>query len=516
MQRRENLAAGSGIGRTTGIRSADARFETEVSNGGRDMGDADVDDMLICGPWDPAAPNVSLYRVYGPNGPVSDPGPADSPAEVSTVFLDMSDADVDDMLICGPWREALTNEDMLIYGPYDPAILNVSELCLNAPDNRSIFIYGPYDPAALNVIELCLNAPDNRSIFIYGPCDPAALNVSIPWLPDVPGFETRTVVNPRMLKFGGGQFSGDLNGDGCADIIMSITQDGHDACGMTGAWLIQEDRTAVWGDLGTRGENWEIFGTGLAAFDPRCVGGLNQRWTPDVYLKSSDNTVSVWYTLDVYRGDASVTVLEWRTIACFDRDTAVLGLGDFDGNGQTDLLLRNANGAVGCYLTKGEAAGWNYFRSLGDEWTIAAIGDLNGDGISDLVLQNDSGAVAGWLVQSDRTVTCTDLGAPAGFSVVGCGDFDGDGTDDVLLQNGSYFGAWLMQDGHATGWFGIGDLGDVTVEQVADFDGDGRDDLRMRTASGDLGAHLVRGADCTVWEYYGSVGAEWSTSLAAL
>ena len=63
---------------------------------------------------------------------------------------------------------------------------------------------------------------------------------------------------------------------------------------------------------------------------------------------------------------------------------------------------------------------------------------------------------------------------------------------------------------------GLGDQGDVTVEQIADFDSDGKDDLRIRTAAGDLGAQLVKGADTLDWKYYGSVGAEWSTSLAAL
>ena len=84
------------------------------------------------------------------------------------------------------------------------------------------------------------------------------------------------------------------------------------------------------------------------------------------------------------------------------------------------------------------------------------------------------------------------------------------------MKNGNYYGAWLVNNGNAAGWMGLGDLGDVTVEQIADFDGDGKDDLRIRTAAGDLGTQLVRGADTLEWKYYGSVGSEWSTSLAAI
>ena len=105
---------------------------------------------------------------------------------------------------------------------------------------------------------------------------------------------------------------------------------------------------------------------------------------------------------------------------------------------------------------------------------------------------------------------------PEGFAIVGAGDFDGDGVDDVLLKKDTYYGAWLVEDGSVKSWFGLGDLGNVTVEQIADFDGDGKDDLRIRTAAGDLGSQLVKAADTLEWRYYGSVGNEWSTSLAAL
>ena len=299
-----------------------------------------------------------------------------------------------------------------------------------------------------------------------------------------------------------GNTAGDLNADGRADVIMSITQKNHGAEGATGAWLIQSDQTAAWGDLSQRNPGWEIFGTGITAAG---------KATNDVYVKSADNVIGAWVT------DNSGHVTGWETVSQFDDATQILGLGDFNGNGQTDLLLRNVNGAVGCFFTGGGKTGWNYFQSLGDEWKITAVGDLNGDGRDDVVLKHDAGFAGSWLTQSDGTRVWANLDTlPAGFAIVGCGDFDGDGVDDVLLQKGTYYGAWLAQNGSVKSWFGLGDLGNVTVEQIADFDGDGKDDLRIRTAAGDLGAQLVRAADTLEWHYYGSVGNEWSTSLAAI
>ena len=295
---------------------------------------------------------------------------------------------------------------------------------------------------------------------------------------------------------------GDLNGDGRADIVMTITQTTHPDCGATGAWLIQSDQTAAWGDLSQRNAGWSIFGTGATGAG---------KTTNDVYVKSSDNVVGAWTTND------AGAVTGWETVGQFDATTQVLGLGDFNGDGQTDLLLRNTNGAVGCYFTSGETLGWNYFQSLGDEWTVAAVGDLNGDGRSDVVLKHDAGFAGSWLTQSDYTMAWADLDTlPEGFAIVGAGDFNGDGTYDVLLKKDNYYGAWIVQNGNAKSWMGLGDLGTATVEQIADFDADGIDDLRIRTATGDLGAQLVKGADALTWKYYGSVGNEWSTALAAI
>ena len=294
----------------------------------------------------------------------------------------------------------------------------------------------------------------------------------------------------------------DLNGDGRADIVMTIDKAGHPADGSTGAWLIQNDQTAAWGDLSQRDADWDILGLGATA---------PGKATKDVYLVSPDNVVGAWTT------DAAGKVSGWKTIDSFDAATTVGGLGDFNGDGQSDLLLVNDNGAVGCYFTSGEKTGWNYFQSLGSEWQICGIGDLNGDGRDDLVLLHDEGFAGSWLTQADGTMEWANLDTlQPGFAIVGCGDFDGDGTDDVLLKKDSYYGAWLVQDGQVRDWMGLGDLGNVTVEQIADFDGDGCDDLRIRTANGDLGAELVKGADNLKWAYYGSVGSEWLTEPLGL
>ena len=386
-----------------------------------------------------------------------------------------------------------------------PVLVNNLSLIQGTPDFTITVAndqaYGTYKLAAgpasfTGSIEVCTDNTCLGSITVGSTVELAGQSYTLNLTDDLLSFTVGAVI-PVVTGV-----ADDLNADGRADIVMTIDQPGHPADGSTGAWLIQQNQTAAWGDLSTRNAGWEIFGMGTTSAG---------KTTNDVYVRSADNVIGAWVT------NESGAVSGWETVGEFDSSTQVLGLGDFNGNGQTDLLLRNTNGAVGCFFTGGDVTGWNYFQSLGDEWKLSAVGDLNGDGRADVVLKHDAGFAGSWLTQADYTMAWADLDTlPDGFAIIGAGDFNGDGTDDVLLKNGNYYGAWLVQDGNAAGWFGIGDLGDVTVEQIADFDGDGKDDLRIRTAAGDLGTQLVKGADTLDWKYYGSVGTEWSTSLAAI
>ena len=107
----------------------------------------------------------------------------------------------------------------------------------------------------------------------------------------------------------------------------------------------------------------------------------------------------------------------------------------------------------------------------------------------------------------------------SGWNIEDTGDFDGDGNGDVLVANpeasevigliGYWKDAatWTLIDGYSPEWDMI---------SADDFNGDGVDDLRLRTDRGDIGVLLVNGEDSMTWNYYGSVGSEWNTALAAL
>ena len=57
----------------------------------------------------------------------------------------------------------------------------------------------------------------------------------------------------------------DLNGDGIADVVLTIEKADHKYFGATGAWLVSEDQNLSWLDLSTLGNGFKLLDTGYTA-----------------------------------------------------------------------------------------------------------------------------------------------------------------------------------------------------------------------------------------------------------
>ena len=286
----------------------------------------------------------------------------------------------------------------------------------------------------------------------------------------------------------------DLDNNGLADVILRHTKQGF-----TGAWLTTGDESVIkWGNLSDIKDDVRLLGTG------RLYGTDNDG--QDIFFADS-KSVGAWNVVDG-------KVTGYKSIMSVNSTTNVLGLGDFNGDGATDILLRSTNGDLGFYGTDG--TGWEYLIGLGKEWSVAAIGDLNGDGLADTIVRHDAGFAGTFLTQTDGTVKWANLDTLAkDMTIVGTGDFNGDGVDDVLLQkDDGWVGAWLVEEGRVDSFIGLCNNKNA-IEQIADFNGDGIDDLRIRDGNA-IGVLYVNGADDTTWQYFQSVGTEWDTSFAAL
>ncbi|OLT61117.1 Ig-like domain-containing protein [Moorena bouillonii] len=179
------------------------------------------------------------------------------------------------------------------------------------------------------------------------------------------------------------------------------------------------------------------------------------------------------------------------------------GAGDFDGDGQKDILWRNTNtGDVSFWLMEGSE-----FKSTASSsqvsdlnWEIRGTGDFDSDGEEDILWRNtNTGENGVWLMngtQLDQGVSITRqnngenlLVAEDGlWQMQGAGDLDNDGDADILWRNTQnqdvYY--WRMEGSEYVESVLIASLpisGEWEVRGTMDFDNNNFDDVLLRNGT---------------------------------
>jgi uncharacterized repeat protein (TIGR01451 family) len=218
-------------------------------------------------------------------------------------------------------------------------------------------------------------------------------------------------------------------------------------------------------------------------------GGANRGAPPPVILWR--NTVTganaVWYMDGVtLSGIADLPALP-------NAAYAIVGKGDFNGDGKTDILWRNmVTGANAVWYMDGVTLiGIADLPALPNaSYSIVGTGDFNGDGKPDILWRNTvTGANAVWYMDGVAITGIADLPAlpNASYSIVGTGDFNGDGKPDILWRN-TVTGAnavWYM---NGVTLSGIADLPALpnaayAIVGTGDFNGDGKPDILWRNTT---------------------------------
>jgi hypothetical protein len=199
------------------------------------------------------------------------------------------------------------------------------------------------------------------------------------------------------------------------------------------------------------------------------------------------------------------------------RVTQVSSLGDFSGNGNSDLLWRNVTtGDVGVWLMSGSSVVSSaVVRNAPMTWRIIGLADMNHDGKTDILWYDTVGGEYGvWYMNGTSLLTAQTFKLPASYPVVLFGDLTNSGNVDAVEWSPSTGALLICQNqgglNFAEAYYTVISP-DWVLVGLADINGDGHKKLIWRSQStGAVGAWYLNGFQFATSAVFGTVPLSWS------
>ncbi len=239
--------------------------------------------------------------------------------------------------------------------------------------------------------------------------------------------------------------------------------------------------------------------TQTATVDINVTSGDNVGSSADIFWRNSQIGNNLAWVMNGTNLDQSNPIQAESA----DSPLEMRGAGDFDGDGQKDILWRDTNtGDVSFWLMEGSQFKSTASSSQASDlnWEIRGTGDFDSDGEEDIVWRNtETGENAVWLMngtQLDQAVFMTrqsngeNLLVPEDglWEMQGAGDLDSDGDADILWRNTEsqdvYY--WRMEGTEYVESVLIASLpmsGEWEVRGTMDFDNNNFDDVLLRNGT---------------------------------
>lgn len=227
-------------------------------------------------------------------------------------------------------------------------------------------------------------------------------------------------------------------------------------------------------------------------------------WSDLLWQRASDGMLQLWRL----RGPVVSSIGSLNPATAGDPNWQVKGFGDFNRDGQPDLLWQHARtGTLAVWLMNGETLVDGQLLSPSSasdlSWTVVGVRDFDRDGYPDLLWRRVDGWLAIWFMTGTqlRDGVMLQPGRPddLAWQVVAVGDLFGDGSTQILWHHADgWLAVWRMNreklmDGALLTPSRVTDPS-WSVIGLVDVNGDGRDDLIWRNSTtGQTAAWLMHG-----------------------
>ncbi len=279
----------------------------------------------------------------------------------------------------------------------------------------------------------------------------------------------------NLQEFRGGSNPTDINDPISTTISIFLR---NTATGAHKTYLIAGNVINQNATLNTPSNQWQIVGNGDFDGD----GKEDLLWRNSV---SGENRIYFMNGTQILRNSVIQTVADTRW--------QVNGIADFNGDGSNDILWRHSGtGRIWVYLMNGSTVingggQGNHIAFTGLDWEIKGVGDFDGDGDGDILWRNKSnGRVWMYLMNGSNIITDQHVAfSGADWDIKGTGDFNGDGKEDIVWRNESTNLVWmyLMNGTQITQNDLLSTLvGSWTLVQTADYNNDGNTDLLWKNS----------------------------------
>jgi FG-GAP-like repeat/FG-GAP repeat len=185
---------------------------------------------------------------------------------------------------------------------------------------------------------------------------------------------------------------GDFNGDGKDDVLWRNTNGSLVDWTMNGSQVLSSQQVTLGGSAVTPDSSWSVAG----------IGDFNGDGKADVLWRNTNGSLLDWTMNGSQIASVQAVTLGGSAVNP-DSSWSVAAIGDFNGDGKDDVLWRNTNGSLVDWTMNGPQVMSSQQVTLGgsavslsSSWQIAQIGDFNGSGTSDILLRNTNGAMEDW------------------------------------------------------------------------------------------------------------------------